>query len=95
MTEQPNTLPPFAYRIRGKSGPLAGKWLWAMSASKGGLPMQVMNWPNVVRNVREYQFHPQFLDQESAATRISLETAHAYLIALMTLGIHAEIVEPE
>jgi len=91
MMEQLNT--PLAYRIRGRSGPLAGKWLWTMTASKGGLPLRGPDWPSIVRQPNQYQFHPEFLDEESPATRVPLQTAEAYLIALKSLGIDAEVVQ--
>ena len=91
MTEQSRGF--FTCRIRAKGGALDGKWLWTMSATKGAVPTQVTNWPNVVRHANQYQFAPQFIDKEESATRTTREVAEAYLVALKTLGIDAEIME--
>jgi hypothetical protein len=92
MTEHPK-LPP-ALRIRVRSGPLVGKWLWAMAVSKGGLlPLQVTNWANVLQHTNKYVFKPEFVNDRSAAFRpVSPQIAEGFLNVLKTLGIDAEVV---
>jgi len=63
-----------------------------LSATKGGVPTTA-NWPNVVRNASQYVFTANFIDEKSSATCVTWEVAQAYLAALKTLGIDAEIVQ--
>jgi hypothetical protein len=87
-----NMLPPII-RIRCVSGEQAGTWLWSMSVSRGGMPFQVIDWNTVLSRPEQYQFHPTFVETESAAFRpVSIAVAEGYVRALKLVGIDAEIV---
>jgi hypothetical protein len=92
MTEQ-ESFPPL-YRIRGKSGPLAGNWLWMMTVTKNGVPFQVMNWEGVSQHPEQYSFYPQFIPSESAAfLAISRKVAESFVRILASNGFDCEVIE--
>ena len=92
MTEQRDF--PKLYRIRSKSGPLAGNWLWMMTVTKNGAPFQLMNWEGVATHPEQYTFYPQFIPSESAAfMAFSRATAESMVRILAANGFDSEVVE--
>jgi hypothetical protein len=92
MTEQKN-FPPL-FRIRSKSGPLAGNWLWMMTVSKNGVPFQVVNWNGVLQHPEQYTIYPQFIPSESAAfLAISRDVAESFVRILAVNNLDCEVVE--
>ncbi|MGA7316487.1 MAG: hypothetical protein WBX22_21235 [Silvibacterium sp.] len=84
---------PSILRIRCKSGNRAGMWLWTMSVSKEGLPIQSPNWRGIFQNPKQFTFQPEFVSNESAAFRpITKNVAEGCLRVLAGIGIDAEIL---
>lgn len=91
MTDQ-NALP-LIFRMRCVSGEFAGSWLWMMLVTQRGIPFQVTNWDGVLSRPEQYEFHPKFVETESAAFRpISMDVAQAFARVLKRIGIDVEIV---
>ena len=92
MIEQTN-FPPL-YRIRSKSGPLTGNWLWMMTVTKNGAPFQMMNWEDVALHPEQYTFYPQFIPTASAAFHaFSRGVADSMVSILSANGFDCEVVE--
>jgi hypothetical protein len=84
-------------RIRATSGDLAGKWLWMIGVSKGGLTVQQPNWPAILAvPASDLRFHPKFIDDKSGGFRpISPEVGEGFVKILRNLGVESELVSEE
>lgn len=81
-----------SYRIRCVSGELAGMWLWTMTVSKDGMPIQVTDWSDVLQHTGLFDFHPHFVPEEVAALIApSRELARGYVRVLIQQGYDCEI----
>ncbi len=84
-------------RIRATSGDLAGKWLWMIGVTKGGLSLRSPDWHGILTGPSsDLQFYPKFIDDKFGGFRpISPDIGKAIIIILKNLGIEAELVTEE
>jgi hypothetical protein len=92
LNEKPNSAKPiFNSSLRSSQD---GQWLWLLSVSKRGLPVDVMDWAGVAAHANEYNFHPQFIPVQDSAWVGPLNVANIFQQLLSTrCGIQTEIVE--
>jgi len=83
------------FRLRVTEGELRGQWLTGISVSQNSLPVQVLNWEEVVRRADQFVCNPTFHPNEQAAwagfTKQNAQTAQTLV---SRSGIRTEIVEP-
>jgi hypothetical protein len=62
------------YNIRASQD---GQWLWMISVSKGSVPFLVTDWSVVASQANQYDFHPQFIGDQSSAWVGTLSAAQS------------------
>jgi hypothetical protein len=83
------------FRLRVTQGQLAGQWLTGLYVSQNGLPVQVLNWEEIVRRANQFTFNPTFHPDEKAAWGgFTIENAQTFQALVAHTGIQTEIVEP-
>lgn len=82
-----------SYRIRCVSGERSGMWLWTLTIAKGRLPIEVIDWAEILQRPNEFTFHPHFVPEVVAAlTTPTRELAEGYVRVLAQHGFDCEIV---
>lgn len=96
MTTEPDVKRPEfpqTYRIRAKSGELAGGWLWTLTVSRNGVPFQALNWDGVLAHPEQYKFAYNFLPTEAGSFLAnSRNVAEAFVRILALHGVETEFV---
>jgi hypothetical protein len=82
-----------SYRIRCVDGEKAGMWLWTFTVSKDRLPVEVVDWAEILQRPDGFNIHPHFVPEGVAALAApSRELAEGYLRVLARNGFDCEIV---
>jgi hypothetical protein len=85
---------PPRFRVRCKSGDLAGAWLSAMDIYDRGMRVEPLNMVATLQDPTRFTFRPSFIPIESAAYKIlNREVADGVVRVLALQGIDAEVTE--